>query len=311
MRVTANTYSSALLDQLNRLGNRQNALQSQAASGQRIQTPDDDPAAMQRVLDLQSERGTVAQFRKNAALVQERATASFDVLKGMKKISDRVSEIATLADGTRSTQELSAYGNEVAQLLKQAVQLGNSQFRGEYLYSGTKSDQAPFEAASDANGNITSVAYTGNTDVTEVEVAEGTVLSAQVPGANTSGTGPRGLLADSRSGSDFFAHLASLQNHLLSGDVNAIASTDRAALRADEDNLIYHVGTNGAIQTRLEATDSVQSNRADSIDKLVSHEADSDIAETLVKLNQTQTAYQAALQSGASVMRQSLLDYLR
>jgi len=37
---------------------------------------------------------------------------------------------------------------------------------------------------------------------------------------------------------------------------------------------------------------------------------DADLAQTLVRLNQTQTAYQAAMQSGAQLLQSSLLDYL-
>ena len=35
------------------------------------------------------------------------------------------------------------------------------------------------------------------------------------------------------------------------------------------------------------------------------------LAQTIVRLNQTQTAYQAALQSAGRIMSSSLLDYLR
>ena len=44
---------------------------------------------------------------------------------------------------------------------------------------------------------------------------------------------------------------------------------------------------------------------------LVLTKADADLANTLVRLNQTQTAYQAALQSGGKILSTSLLDYLR
>jgi flagellar hook-associated protein 3 FlgL len=90
-----------------------------------------------------------------------------------------------------------------------------------------------------------------------------------------------------------------------------VASTDRAALGLDEDNLIYQMSTNGAIQSRLEAAQSIASRRADSVTGLTSQEADADIADTLVQLNQAQTAYQAALQSGASIMQMSLLNFIQ
>ena len=47
------------------------------------------------------------------------------------------------------------------------------------------------------------------------------------------------------------------------------------------------------------------------LEKLTSAETDADMSTTIVKLTQTQTAYQAALQVGAQVLRVSLLDYLR
>ena len=49
-----------------------------------------------------------------------------------------------------------------------------------------------------------------------------------------------------------------------------------------------------------------------SVDQLISSETSADLPATIVKLNQTQTAYQAALQSASNIaMRLSLLDYIK
>ena len=207
---------------------------------------------------------------------------------------------------------MAIYAAEVSQLLQQGVQQANAKNRGDYLLAGTRTDQPPFVAATNASGQITSVNYQGNTSLAESEIAEGVTLTAQALGANTSGTGPRGLITDSRAGADLFGHLIALQNHLLAGDTAAIATTDRPQLARDEENLIFHLGTNGAIQSRLEASQSLAAHRALSLEGLTSQEADADLAQTLVRLNQTQNAYQAALQSGATMLKQSsLLDFLR
>jgi flagellar hook-associated protein 3 FlgL len=310
MRVATNSFTNSLVDQLNRLSARQTRLQTEAATGQRLIAPEDDPAAMRRVLDLQAEGTSIAQFQKNISFLTEKAGASYEVMRGLKKISDRVGEIATLADDMKSPDELKIYATEVTQLIRQAVQFVNGKHRGDYLLGGTQVDQPPFAATFDADGNAVAVTYQGNTDVPDVEVAEGSFVAAQTPGANSTGSGARGLVADSRFGADLFAHLISLQNHLLAGDTAGIASTDRPALGKDEENLIFQMGTNGALQSRLEAADSLASSRALSVDGLVSKEADADLAETMVRLNQTQTAYTAALQSGATIMQTSLLDFL-
>jgi flagellar hook-associated protein 3 FlgL len=311
MRVTTSTYANDLALQLSQITARQSRLQQQAASGQRIQQASDDPVATRRVLDLQAEARRVSQYRSNIARQQELATGSYQSIRAFKKINDRASEIATLADNLKSPQELSIYGREVTELIKQAVQQANTKSHGEYMFGGTKSDVPPFKMTLDSEGRVTSVVYQGNTELAEVEITEGNLLSSQNLGANTTGTGPRGLLTDPRGEADFFGHLITLQNQLLAGDSAAIQSASRAAIVKDGENLLYHIGTNGAIQSRLEATDAVASQRLEAITGRVSKEADADLADTLVKLNQTSTAYQAALQTANKLLSTSLLDYIR
>jgi flagellar hook-associated protein 3 FlgL len=165
MRVTANTFPNALVNQLSALTIRQNRLQNQVATGQRVQFPEDDPAAMRRVLDLQAESGAVSQYQRNIAWLQELADVSYAQMKGLKKLSDRAGEIATLADGTRPQDELTIFANEINGIIKQAVQAANAQHRGNYLFSGTTSNVSPFAMTTDADGKVTAVTYQGNTSV--------------------------------------------------------------------------------------------------------------------------------------------------
>jgi len=311
MRVTANTFPNSLINQLTSLSTRQNKLQNQAATGQLVQLPEDDPVAMRRILDLQAEGKTVGQYQRNIDRHQELAVASFSSIKALKSVSDRAREVSISADGLKSRDELNIYAKEFTELIKSAVQTANAKNRSDYLFGGTLNDQPPFVMTTDADGNVTGVTYQGNTTLAESEIASGVTLSAQNIGENTSGSGPRGLIADSRAGADFFNHLISLQNNLLSGNVAAIESTDRVNLGQDEDNFLFHLGNNGAIQSRLEATAAMATQRTDTLESLVSKEADADLAQTLVRLNQTQTAYQAALQSAGKILNSSLLDYLR
>jgi flagellar hook-associated protein 3 FlgL len=310
MRVTGNAFAESLVNQLGRLTTRQNRLQSQAASGQRVTLPEDDPVAMQRILDLQSQAGKLSQYRENIARLGETAQASYGVLTQLKKISDRAGELAVLADGTKSPKELELYATEVNELLKQAVQVSNTQFQGNYLLSGTLSDQPPFGSSTDAEGKVVAVNYQGNQSIPAAEIAQGTVVSVLNPGSNSTGAGARGLITDSRFGADFFNHLISLRDHLLAGNTTAIADTDRSNLGKDEENLVHQVGQNAIVQARLEAVGSAATKQGDAMESLISKQADADLAQTMVQLNQTQNAYRAALQSGATLLSTSLLDYM-
>jgi flagellar hook-associated protein 3 FlgL len=242
MRIAFNNLPDSLVNQLGALGSQQYRLQNQAATGKRIAQLEDDPVALRRALNSQAQDSQFAQSRQNIASLQARAGSSYNALQGLQRVSARAGELATLADGTRSPAELQSYANEVTQLIQQGVQLMNSQHQGDYLFGGTQSAQPPYVASTDANGQITSVTYQGNAAVPTAEIAAGTTVSVQVPGANTSGSGPAGLITDSRNGADFFNHLIALQNHLRAGDTAAISAADLPALARDEDNITLHMG---------------------------------------------------------------------
>jgi len=312
MRIAFNTFPDSVKSQLATLSAQQSRLQNQVATGKRISQLDDDPAAMRQVLDLQTQDSQIAQYRKNIATLQTQATSSYNAMSGLQTISARAGELATLADGTRSPQELSAYATEVTQLIQQGVQLMNSTGQGGYLFGGTQTAQPPFVATTDANGNVTGVTYQGNESVPAAEIAAGAPVAVQVPGANTSGSGPAGLVTDTRSGADFFKHLIALQNHLRAGDTASISSSDIPALAKDEDNITSQIANNGLIQSHLSTADSLASTQSLSVKKTISQDSDADLAQTLTQLSATQTAYMAALQSGAKLLSQSqsLLNYL-
>jgi flagellar hook-associated protein 3 FlgL len=162
MRVTSNAYSLSLVDQLNSLVSQQTKLQSQATSGQRVTNPEDDPAAFGRVMAFDAESKGVAQHQQNIGLLKDRATASAAAINGLKTVSDRASEIATMADSTKSPAQLKIYAAEVTQLIQQAAQTANSQYAGAYLLGGTATDQPPFQVTTDAQGLVQQVAYEGN-----------------------------------------------------------------------------------------------------------------------------------------------------
>ncbi len=310
MRVASNSFSDSLVRQLNNLNSKQARLQLQASTGKRLRTADDDPTTAGHVLDLQTSTARTEQFRKNLEYQTEIATASMNGIKGLKQISDRASEIATLADGTKSPDELHHYAAELDQLIKQGLQWANSKYDGNALFGGTQTGRAPF-AATETNGTITAIDYQGDANLSEVSIGENTMLSAQTVGANSTGTGPRGLIADSRSGADFFKHLIALRDHLQAGNASEISKIDVADLGKDEDNFIYHIGLNGLMQSRLETSSKLVTTTLESNDQALTKETSSDLAETLVHLNETTNAYQAALQSGGSLLKLSLMDYIR
>jgi flagellar hook-associated protein 3 FlgL len=267
---------------------------------------------MRKVLDLQNEIKDLSQYQKNAATLKDSLDASYAAMQGLKQISDRATEIATRSDDLATPEELKTYGTEVDQLIERTLQLANSRNQSNYLFGGTETSQPPYVATRDpATGQITGVTYQGTNNVPQSEIAEGITIAVTVPGQDTSGQGgPRGLIADSRYGADLFNHLIALRDNLNSGNAATVRDTDLPALLKDEDNVLFHFGNVGALQTRLDTASTFANSRSISLDGLVSKEADADLSQTLVALSEVQNAYQAALKTGGTILNQSLLDYI-
>jgi len=311
LRVTSNSFSDSLINHLQTLTRRQSVLQSQIASGQRVQDASDDPVAAQRILALRDDSVATDQYQKNIQTHQDFAHATQGSLQALQKILNRAQEITTSADDLTSPGDLKSYGVEIGELLKQAVQIANTQFRGEHIFSGTKTNVPTVTATYDATGNVQSVAFGGNSSEALSEVATGVTVSSRIPGSNSSGSGDFGLFADSRTGTDLFKHLITLQTQLQSGDTAGIRATTSNDLKTDDENLLNHIAANGALQSRLETLSNTNKDQKLSIESSLSQNADMDISQAIVHLSQQQTAYQATLQSAASIMNLSLLSFLR
>jgi flagellar hook-associated protein 3 FlgL len=200
----------------------------------------------------------------------------------------------------------------VKSLITQALSLVNTKdpTTGEYLFGGTDSSQPPFTATTDANGNVTGVTYSGNSSVNQIEIAAGVTVAVGVPGANTSGSGAAGLVTNSQTGADLFNHLIALQNDLTSGNTTAISGTDTQNLQKDEDNVTYQIANNGNVQTQLKTAASFATSQSNSLTTSITNASGADLVTTMTELNQAQTAYQAALESSASIMQLSILNFL-
>ena len=298
MRIATNTIQDNILRQIQQLGVQSSKLQTQVATGQRILEANDDPAATARVLNQQSELRRVDQFDQNATRALEISQATFAGLRDVKEISDRAGELATLGRSPTSPDALLAYSAEVNQLIEQLLQVGNTRLGNDYIFAGTAVDAPPFSATRDVNGNVTAVTYDGNTD------------QAGIPLSEVASVTPSSHPATNQAVRDLLNQLVGLRDAMAANDSAGIATSQTDIING-EDNFVTALAATGAVQTRIEVNRAQQLNRGDNLVELIGSETTVDLPEAIVRLNQSQVAYQAALQSAASIMKISLLDYIR
>jgi len=297
MRVATYSTTEDIVAQIQKLSQRQSRLQSQVSTGQRIFQPEDDPAAAGRLLGLNTESGQIAQYQSNATRALEVSQATYSGLQAFKDISDRAGELATLGAGAQSPDAYKAYAKEVNQLIEQTVQLGNTKFRNDYLFAGTAVATPPFNVTRVA-GDVSAVTYAGDAGQTAIQLSPSSSIA---PGTtNTTNVGLK----------DFLNNLVALRDALNVGTSAAVTAV-QPNLDTSENLLVNALSEHGAIELRIEVNQKQLQTRSDQVTNLVSKEADIDLPSTVVKLNQTSTAYEAALSSATKILQLSILDYLK
>jgi flagellar hook-associated protein 3 FlgL len=313
MRVATDSYLNSIIGQVNDLSAQMDNLQNEVTTGLSVTAPSDNPDAMETTLDDLNSQAADQQYGSNISTLLSHANSIYTAVQALQSITSQAQTIATEAgSATVSQTNLNEYASQITALIQQAVQLVNSKdpSTGQYLFGGTDSGQQPFTVTTDSSGNVTGVTYSGNSSVNQTQISSGVTLSADVPGVNNTGSGPPGLITDSRSGADLFNHLIALQNDLLAGNKTAVSGTDTQNLQNDENNMTYQVAYNGNVQTRLNAASSLASSQSSSLNQSISNASSADAVQVMMQLSQTQTAYEAALETSSRVLQVSLVDFL-
>ena len=301
MRIPNLTMSEAVVNRLNRLNRKQNQLNEQIATGQRITMASEDPQAASRVMRLRSEKMAAQQYAKNTNVALGISQATYAAVDRLRQLSDRAGELAAASNSDNvSPQERQAYAVEVDQLIQAAMEAGNTKFQGEYLFNGVNTD-------TDLNGSPQPfVLALGTPDsVTHQETTDG----AEIQISDTLSIAPRLKEVDNQKISTFINNLVSLRDGLNTSSTSSITAA-RKALLASENEIVGVLANNASIQARLESVASQSASRFNDIEALISRDADVDQAQAMVNLTRQQTAYQAAMQAGAQVLKMSLLDYI-
>lgn len=298
MRVTFNSLHDDSLMHLQRQAATQARVQNQIASGQKISRADEDPFAAQRILTMQAGSEQAQQYFRNAGHTLDISSASFSAVDEIRKVSDRVGEIASASgSGVTSSESYAAYAKELDELLEHAVAATSRIFDGQYLLGGTKTDAPPFTVTRDAQGQVTSVAYVGAAQGASFAVSENASISPFTDGAANVQLG------------GFINTLVALRDAMQSGDAAAV-SAQRPALQSGENGVLTTLGRLGAQQRRLELSQDANSASFNELATRISAANDIDLSQAVIELTKSQTAYQASIQSTAKILSQSLLDYL-
>jgi flagellar hook-associated protein 3 FlgL len=144
-------------------------IQSQVASGRRVNTPADDPIAAVHILELERAQSESEQFGKNGTLIKNRLTLEEHALADTGTVLTRIRELTLQASniGTLSDNDRQSIATELTSRLAELQDIANRQDgTSEYLFAGYSTLAKPF-----AGGGAAPVSYVADQGSRLVQVS--------------------------------------------------------------------------------------------------------------------------------------------
>jgi len=266
--------------------------QEEASTGKRIRAVSDDPLGASQVMQANGSLRALDQYKRNIASATARVDAESNVLDSLTQILERAKELGiSQAVSTASPTTRAAVKAEVDQLIESALQLGNTQHEGEYLFGGVQSSTQPFQTTTPP---FSAAPPTGSR---RTEIAQAQFLTT-----NHNGTE---IFLDT----NVLGALSDLSTALGSSDITAI-QTSLASLDAAHDSVQNLIGDIGARSSQLEVTGSNLTALDLQLRTFKSVLEDANTEQAVTELVSRQNTYQAAMLATSRVMSLNLASYL-
>lgn len=303
-RITQRLLVDNVLNNLNHQSREILKLQEQLASGQKVNRPSDDPLAVRRAVNARTEITKNEQFLANITAAGPQLSDTESALRSGIDLVQRANELTLQANnGVNGPEQRAQIANEINQILEEMLAQGNRVTNSRYIFGGSRTQAPPMNATRNAQGEITAVTYAGNDVETSVEISDGLTVVANQPGREV-------FFSTSASTVDVFQTLVTIRDSLRTNNSAGI-NTGLANLEAAQEQILVVVSQAGAVQNRMERTQSNLEDVNVQLERVISDNIDADFAEVALNLNAQSNAFQAALNAGARVIQPSLLDFVR
>ena len=174
-------YVANLVSALDFAQGREQQLSNELSSGMRINSPSDDPVAAGRNVLLLNQIQRDDAFTQTASLITGQLQVADSALGSVVAQLTQAISLATSANnGTMNASDVEAIGSQIAGILSEIESLANSNYQGQYIFSGGKTTTQPFTTSTGTSPAVST--YDGDNDVNYVETPNGQKIQLNVPG---------------------------------------------------------------------------------------------------------------------------------
>lgn len=146
MRITTRSMYNNFVGSMNKnlSGYMESSLQG--SSMKRINRPSDDPVGMARVLSYRASIERNVQYESNSRDASAWLSSTDSALQQTEVILTRIQEKASqCSNGTMTPENRKQVAEELRQLFGQLINLSNTEYNGQHLFSGTKTNISAYE----------------------------------------------------------------------------------------------------------------------------------------------------------------------
>lgn len=264
--------------------------QEQAASGERVSRPSDDPGAFGHLQRLRNNLAALEDTRNNRVAARTRFQTAEQALGQGSDVVTRLREITMLAsNGSLNAENRLSVAQEVEVLRDQMLQVARTRLGDQFVFSGTRTDQMTL----DDDGQ-----YQGGSDGALVELGGGQRIDMAIDGEE---------IFD--GGLNVIDTIDELLVNLQNDDPDAVAAR-LDELDAIEDRFGRARAELGVRLTQVDLTDAIVDELTFQISRESSEVGDADIASVVSRMAEQERALQAAVQVAGRAFEAGLLNIL-
>jgi|YelNatPaOPRAMG01_1025707.scaffolds.fasta_scaffold00986_25 flagellin-like hook-associated protein FlgL len=145
MRVTMPTIFNNIQGNLQTLAEDLQRLNTSIASGQKFQSISDSPVDVGALLGLTTEGSQTAQYERNLDTAKGWLSVTVSTMQQIEDIVRASMALANqMATSTYNAAQRQSAAQQVQGYLEEAMQIGNTEFKGQYILAGFRTDTPPF-----------------------------------------------------------------------------------------------------------------------------------------------------------------------
>lgn len=293
MRISSQQQFDRYTGDIRRAQLRYFQAQNEITSGKRQDLLKNDPAAALTVVRTSSLKSATAQYTQNLRAAKDYIGNSETALQDTHDVMKKAYELALRGANSATDQSArDAMAAEVEQLQKRLAELGNARgASGQYLFAGHDNDTPPFTQTPPT------LTFGGDTNAVRVEIGPNTTMTVNAQ-ASTEFT-------------QAYGRLEALKNSLRGGNISALSGQDVPALQASMTSFRATIGETGSRMALVKDYETQNQRRIDEFTTRIADAEEVDMTEALVRYQQAETAYTAAMQVAGQGFKLSLMDFIR